>query len=129
MHSSLPTIRWVAYDSDESGRDEIYVSPFSRPTEKHQISASGGGLPRWRKDGKEILYETPVGQLMAAEVHISGETVEVGAMQALPVGIKYLGGYAYDVSDDGQRILAAMPIAKASLPVTLIENWTAALRR
>jgi eukaryotic-like serine/threonine-protein kinase len=123
-----PDDRWVAYNSDESGRDEIYVSPFSRPTEKHQISAGGGRLSRWRKDGKGIFYETPDGQLMAAELRISGETVEVGAVHVLPVGIKYFSGYAYDVSDDGQRILAAMPIGNASQPVTLVENWPAALK-
>ena len=60
--------RWVMYNSDESGRDEIYVSPFLHRTEKHQISANGGILGRWRKDGKEIFYEAPNGQLMAAEI-------------------------------------------------------------
>jgi Tol biopolymer transport system component len=124
-----PDDRWVAYSSDESGRAEIYVSPFSRRTEKHQISTNGGILPRWRKDGKEIFYQTPDGPLMVAEVRISGESVEVGATHALPIGVKYSGAYSYDVSADGQRILAAMPIAKGTQPITLVENWSAALKR
>ena len=121
--------RWVMYNSDESGRDEIYVSPFLHRTEKHQISANGGILGRWRKDGKEIFYEAPNGQLMAAEIRISGETVEVGSIRPLPIRLNYFGGYAYDVSADGQRVLAAMPVSRAAQPITLVENWLPALKR
>jgi hypothetical protein len=73
----------VAYTSDESQVPEIYVAPFTRPAEKHQISLNGGTRPRWRQDGKEIFFVTPSGRLMAAEVRISSETVEVGAVHAL----------------------------------------------
>jgi tricorn protease-like protein len=78
-----PDGRWVAYVSEESQRGEIYVSPFSRPGGKRQISTNGGIKPRWRADGKEIFYLSPEGNLMATEVRISGETVEVGATHAL----------------------------------------------
>jgi eukaryotic-like serine/threonine-protein kinase len=127
-----PDGRWVSFDSDESQRSEVYVAPFSRPADKTQISPKGGRLPRWRQDdGKEIFYETLDGQLMVAEVEISGETVAVGAVRPLFAGIKFFGGYNYDVSADGQRILAAMPIVsqKTAEPVTLVENWAAALNR
>jgi Tol biopolymer transport system component len=124
-----PDDRWVAYDSDESGRFEIYVSPFSRRTEKHQISTNGGSRPRWRQDGKEIFYEAMDGRLTAVEVRVSGETVDMGAVHALPVAVNYFGAYAYDVSADGQRVLAAIPVRKDAPPVTLVENWTAALKK
>jgi hypothetical protein len=72
--------------------------PFSRPTEKHQISRSGDKRPRWRQDGKEIFYQTPSGQLTAAEVTIRGSTVEVGTIRELFGPIELGGGYSYDVS-------------------------------
>jgi Tol biopolymer transport system component/DNA-binding winged helix-turn-helix (wHTH) protein len=127
-----PDSRWVAYESDESQPPEIYVAPFSRPTEKHQISPNGGARPRWRQDGKEIFYLTPGGQLMAAEVGIQGDTLEVGAVRELFSGIPLGAGYFYDVSADGQRVLAAVRMAatqKDSEPITLVQNWATALKR
>ena len=124
-----PDDRWVAYNSDESGRNEIYVSPFSRRAEKHQISLNGGSGARWRQDGKGIFYAAYGGQLMEADVRISGESVEVGTVRPVFTRVPGTGGYPYDVSADGQRVLAAMPLAKAVQPITLVENWAAALKR
>jgi hypothetical protein len=123
---------WVAYESHESQGAEIYLVPFSRPTEKHQISQNGGFRPRWRQDGKEIFYLTPSRQLMAAEVRVSGDTVEVGAIRELIGGIRipFGAGYFYDLSADGQRILAAVPAnPEGPRPITLVENWTTALKK
>jgi Tol biopolymer transport system component len=125
-----PDGRWVAYESDESQQPQIYVAPFSRPTEKYQISPNGGARPRWRQDGKEIFYLTPRGQLMAAAVMIQGETVGVDAIRELFGGISLTPGYTYDVSADGQRILAVVPANRtSSVPIALIEDWPAALKR
>src|SRR5579883_1737375 len=125
-----PDGRWVAYGSEESQRSEVYVSPFSRPGGKRQISTNGGIKPRWRRDGKEILYLSPKGQLMATEVRISGETVEVGATHALFGGIPTGNGYGYDISPDGQRILATINRdQKSNEPITLVQNWAAGLRK
>ncbi len=126
-----PDDRWVAYESDESQPSEIYVVPFSRPTERHQISANGGARPRWRQDGKEIFYLTPAGQLTAAEVTIRGDAVEVGAVRALFGPIPLGAGYSYDVSADGQRILAAVPAVnpEGPPPITLVQNWATALKK
>jgi len=126
-----PDGRWVAYESDESQPPEIYVVPFSRPTEKHQISPNGGARPRWRRDGKEIFYLMPAGQLMAAEVTIRGDAVVVGAVRALFGPISLGAGYFYDVSADGQRILAVAPGVNPDgpPPITLVENWSAALKK
>jgi Tol biopolymer transport system component len=126
-----PDGHWVAFDSDEAERREIYVAPVSRPTEKHQISANGGIKPRWRQDGKEIFYQTPGGQLMAAEVRIHGDAVEVPAVHSLFGQFQANNGYYWDVSADGQRILAAVAIGtqKAPEPITLVENWAAALKK
>ena len=100
-------------------------------TEKHQISPNGGERARWRRDGKEILYEALDGKLTAAEIRISGSAVEVGAVRALSGGIATSRrGWLFDLSADGQRILAAIPAEgqKAAEPVTLVQNWTATLK-
>jgi eukaryotic-like serine/threonine-protein kinase len=130
-----PDGRWVAYQSNESHRYEIYVAPFPGPGGKRQISTSGGTFPRWRRDGKEIFYVGFDRRLMATEVNGSGTTFEVG--QVRPLGIPAVRaasgqflGYQYDVSADGQRFLvAAAPELNAAPPLTLVQNWAAALKK
>ena len=125
-----PDGRWLAYISEESQRGEVYVSPFARPGGTRQISTNGGIKPRWRRDGKEIFYLSPDGQLMATEVRISGETVEVGATRTLFSGITIANGYGYDISPDGQRILATVARdQKSNEPITLVQNWAAGLKK
>jgi hypothetical protein len=129
MAKFSPDGRWLAYQSNRSGRFEIYVSPFPGPSGKRkQISNAGGLYPRWRADGKEIFYELN-GTLMAAEVSIKGGDVEVGAVRSLsiPVTSPY---YLYDASLDGQRFLVAAPLEQKSLAqLTLVQNWTALLKK
>jgi hypothetical protein len=122
-----PDGRWVAYESDDSQQFEIYVAPFRGPGATRQISKGGGMDARWRADGKEIFYVGPNGTLMAAEVSIQGGSVEVGAIRSLNIPIITGRVYLYDVSSDGQRILAAAaPDQKLFGPLTLVENWTIA---
>jgi Tol biopolymer transport system component len=130
-----PDGRWVAYQSNLSGRFEIYVAPFPGPGGKRQVSTGGGLFPRWREDGKEIFYEglngmdAVSGTLMAAEVSIKGATIEVVAVRALdiPVSRPY---YRYSVSANGQRFLVATPQEQKSFaPLTLVQNWTALLKK
>jgi serine/threonine protein kinase len=124
-----PDGHWMAYVFGEQPGD-VYVSSFSQPGGKRQISTNGGIKPRWRQDGKEIFYLSPEGRLMATEVRISGETVEVGATRALFGGIPTGNGYGYDISLDGQRILATVAKGqKSSEPITLVQNWAAGLKK
>ena len=125
-----PDGRWVAYNSDESGRFEIYVAPFPGPSGKRQVSTSGGIEPRWRGDGKEIFYLSSDNKLMAAEVNGLGVRVEGGAVRPLfeirPSGL----GYFYDVTADGERFLVNTVVEqKAAAPITLVQNWTAELKK
>jgi hypothetical protein len=130
-----PDGRWVAYLSNESGRDEVYVAPFPRPAGKWQVSTTGGVAPRWRRDGKEIFYVAPDNKLMAAAVSGQASAFEVGAVQPLfeihrngPVIGGYLG-YNYDVAADGQRFLVNTVGEQAAAPLTLIVNWQAGIRK
>ena len=125
-----PDGRWIAYTSDESGRNEIYVAPFPGPGGKQQISTSVGRQPRWRGDGKEIFYLAPDNKLMAAEVNGQGASLVVGAVRSLFEVHWYEYGYAYDVTTDGRRFLVNTAVEqKASAPITLALNWTADLKR
>ena len=127
-----PDSRWIAYASNESGRNEIYVAPFPGPGGKWQISTAGGNLPRWRHDGKELFYLAPDNKLMVAAVNGQGAAFEVGAVgplfeQMRPTGQRYI----YDVSPDGQRFLVNTVGNQTAptTPITVVVNWTAGLRK
>jgi serine/threonine protein kinase/Tol biopolymer transport system component len=126
-----PDGRWIAYVSPESQRAEIYAMPFSGAGGKVQISISGGTQPRWRGDGREIFYVAPDSRLIAAEIKANGPSLEVGSVQPLFGGMPTeLATNAYDVTLDGQRFLVAMPSESATPePLTLVQNWTVALKK
>jgi eukaryotic-like serine/threonine-protein kinase len=130
-----PDGRWVAYNSNESGRLEVYVVPFPMAGGKWQISTGGGEQPRWRRDGKELFYLNG-NVVMAAEVNGTGAAFQVGAARRLfevrrrTESYRGFGlGSAYDVTPDGQRFLVNV-VDQAALPppVTVITNWAATLR-
>src|SRR5438270_1026987 len=113
LHGPVLDGKWIAYQSNESGRFEIYVQPFPGPGGKFQISSNGGTQPRWNKNGKEIFYVSLDSKMMAAPVKLSpdGQSLETGTPAALfPVRIVDgpSGGVnkqQYAVSSDGQRFL------------------------
>jgi Tol biopolymer transport system component/tRNA A-37 threonylcarbamoyl transferase component Bud32 len=125
-----PDGRWVAYQSNESGRTEIYVAPFPGPGGKPQISTTGGMFPHWRADGRELFYQAPDQKLMVAEIGLKPDNVQVGAVRPL-FELPWILYYHYDVSTDGQRFLAVMPPEQTgpSEPLTLVQNWQAGLKK
>ena len=128
-----PDGRWVAYVSDESGQYEIYVARFPEPTERRRVSTAGGVWPRWRRDGKEIVYLAPDNTLTAATVNGDGATFEVGAVRTLfavrPRPMVTLGDYPYDVSADGRFLVNSLVEETASAAITLVINWTSGLKK
>ncbi len=124
-----PDGRWIAYESDESQRKEIYVAPFPGPGGKRQISIGGGIEPRWRKDGKEIYYISLDLKLMAAAVNTKADVLDVGVVSTLFAGPWSAGGgYHYDVSADGQHFLVRAEQNQAVQPLTVVQHWTAGLK-
>ena len=129
-----PDGRWIAYASGERGRTEVYVLPFhgldgGRPGGK-RVSTAGGGWPRWRHDGREVVYLAPDNTLVSATVNSQGATFEVGAVRPLfrvrPRPFVRLDAYPYDVSSDGQRFLVNTFVDETtSMAITLVVNWTA----
>ena len=133
-----PDGKWLAYQSDESGRYQVYVRPSSGSDGKWQISTAGGTRPHWRRDWKEIFYLAEDGKFTAAEIRISGSALEMGAVRPLfkvdavtnVGGVSFLDGSAYDVTADGQRFLVNVFLEDTSShPVTLVVNWDEALRK
>ena len=121
-----PDGRWVAYETNESGRFEIVVQPFPAPTGKWQVSTAGGIQPRWRNDGKELYFISPDGKLMAAS--ITAGTAFAAATPAPLFSVTLAPGAGsnkqqYAVSRDG-RFLINQPVESATTaPITLILNW------
>jgi Tol biopolymer transport system component len=130
-----PDGRWVAYGSNESGRNEIYVAPFPGPGGKWQVSQGGGAYPRWRGDSAEIYFQSPDGPLMAATVDGRGAAFVVGEVKRLfeprmrNVGFAGSNAHNFAVSPDGQRFLIALTEDSATEPpITFVANWSAALK-
>jgi Tol biopolymer transport system component len=116
-----PDGRWVVYQSDESGKTEIYVRPFPTGGGKWQISNSGGERPIWSSEGKRIFYNRSGGMLMSVEVHVAGTSFSSGS----PTKVFEIPRRAiFDVSKDGSKFLvAAIAAGPTSLPVTIVTNW------
>jgi eukaryotic-like serine/threonine-protein kinase len=125
-----PDGKWIAYESNESGRYEIYVQPFPGPGGKVQVSNNGGAQVRWRRDGKELFYVALDGRLNAVPIQLAsnGHTIDPGT--PTPLFATRIGGaislpfkQQYDVSPDGQRFLMNTIIDEAAAPITVILNW------
>ncbi len=125
-----PDGQWIAYISTETGRWEIYVAAFPSFSLKHQVSKAGGAQPRWRGDGKELFYLSLDGKLMAVDIKATS-TVETGLPRLLfQTHIRTSGlSDQCQASHDGQRFLLAEPVDEATAAITVLTNWTAALRR
>ena len=104
-----PDGKWIAYQSGESGRLEIYIQPFPGPGGKSLVSTTGGVLAHWRRDGKELFYIGLDNRLMAVPIQLAsnGQAVEAGA--PVPLFATRIGDPAqaemYMVSSSGQRFL------------------------
>ena len=122
--------KWVAYSSAESGRMEVYAVPFPGPGGKRQISTGGGAQPSWRRDGKEVFYLAQDNKLMAAEVKITGTSMEIGKVGALfDAKITRTGGWIYDTSADGQRFVYLFEPGQPGAALIAVVNWEAELKK
>jgi eukaryotic-like serine/threonine-protein kinase len=124
-----PDGRWVAYETNESGRFQIVVQSFPDVSGKWQVSTAGGTQPRWRADGKELYFIAPDSKLMAVPVNGSSAAFEAGTPVAL-FQTRISGGGAlppnrpqYAVSRDGRFLINQDIEDSATSPITLILNW------
>jgi Tol biopolymer transport system component len=124
-----PDGRWVAYQSNETGRYEIYVRSLAGQGEPFSISTAGGVYPRWSRDGRELYFIAPDAKLMAVPIRATAAAIDAGAPVALfqtrrvGGGSNVIGrGHQYDVNRDG-RFLINVEAEASAPPLTLLWNW------
>ena len=115
--SFSPDGRWLAYRSDESGEFEIYVRSYPGPGGKWQISTAGGAVPKWSKNGKELLYRTEDNQIMVVTYTASGDSFHADKPKLWSPGqfSDRLGAVNFDLSPDGKRVVTASSDATARI--------------
>jgi Tol biopolymer transport system component len=120
-----PDGKWLAYQSSESGRSEIYVVPYPGPGGKSQVSEDGGTQPRWNRNGRELFFRAGA-RMMAVDVE-TGAAFRVAAARML----FEKASSDYDVAPDGKRflMLKPAPLSAESTELHVILNWFDDLRR
>jgi len=127
-----PDDKWLAHDSDESGRFEVYLTPFLHGGGKWQISTSGGGCARWRADGRELFYMSLDNKITSAEISGQASSVAIGKVQPLfqTNPVPSAPECMYDVTADGKKFVVVTPSTQqGSQPPTLVVNWPAVLKK
>jgi Tol biopolymer transport system component len=126
-----PDGRWIAYVSDESGRQEIYLRPYPAPGGRTKISSDGGAEPVWTRAGRELLYRQG-NQFLSVEIRTE-PSFTVGTPRALFSGDFLRGGredvpFQYDVSRDGNQIYAIRTVAlpEPERRLAIVTNWLSA---
>jgi Tol biopolymer transport system component len=130
--SPEPNPRWIAYQSDESGRYEIYVDSFPTPRNKVRISVDGGVYPEWSPGGRELFFTSPQGGVMAVNLKTAGDSLQAGEpheLFRLPDARVDPDSTAFQVSPDGQRFLVRAAPEEAADPLSIILNWPALLMK
>jgi Tol biopolymer transport system component len=117
-----PDGRWIAFQSNETGRNEIYVQPFPGPGGKSQISTAGGTEPRWRRNGRELYYLSTDSRLMSVGLTVTDQTRMSAVPEALFSLPAILAGAEYEAAPDGQRFLFTA-ITRDASPITILLNW------
>jgi len=124
-----PDGHWLAYFSDETGQPEVYVVPFPGPGGKYQISHGGGWIVRWDKKG-DLFFLTTGNQLMKAELNLSAQSLQVESLRPLfQINLADTPAPLFDVSADGQRVVAVTPARTESNSISLLLNWPALLKK
>jgi hypothetical protein len=122
--------RWVAYESDETGRWEVYIQAFPEPRGATRISTSGGQYPQWSAGARELFYVSLDNKLMAVSLKMEADTVEPSTPRELfPLPPVDTGWSPYDATPDGQRFLVRTTPGQAAQPLTVIVNWPALLKK
>jgi len=125
-----PNGRWVAYESDESGRPQIYICPFPQAEPKRQVSIEGGTDPLWKPNGRELFYRDGY-KIMSVETETEG-TLALAQPQLLFESDSYLTSEgSYDVTADGEHFVMIDQSESARPPteLVLVQNWAEELKR
>jgi serine/threonine protein kinase len=126
-----PDGKWMAYQSNDSGRREIYITAFPTGGAKWQVSTNGGTWPRWRRDGKELFFLDPSDKIVSVDVNTSGGAVHLGIPHDLFQTVGIQGDFGpFDVTADGKKfLLNSGNLKEGTDPFTLVQNWPAELKK
>ena len=126
-----PDMRWLAYASSETGRNEIYVEPFPAGGRRWLVSNSGGRQPLWRADGKELYFAADDRKFYAVDIADKAASFEYGAPRFLfeMRANVFNSRNSYVPSRDGQRFLINMVLGADDAPISVVQHWQAALGR
>jgi serine/threonine-protein kinase len=126
-----PDGRWLAYGSDESGRDEVSVRPFPDVERaRFPVSTDGGMSPVWSRDGTELFFRSGDRKMMAARISTERDFQVVSVEELFEIGTEYVGGYSVpfaDVAEDGRFLMMRSLPTSGSL--VAVENWFEELKR
>jgi Tol biopolymer transport system component len=124
-----PDGRWVGFLSDESGDElQLFIVPLRSTGGKWQVTSAGATSFRWMPDGRRVIYRTPDDKVMAVDITVQGQNLEVGAPVPLFGGQTMPQDWA--IAPDGKRILAAVPVDEGpTAPLALVTDWAKALER
>ncbi len=125
-----PDGRFIAYESDELGQNEVFVQPVPPTGGKWQISNGGGSQPTWRHDGRELYYVNADGGLTAVPLTTSQNALSIGPPQRLfTLGVAPTSFAQYDSVPDGSRFLVRDVIEPPAQPIMVLLDWPARLRQ
>jgi len=122
-----PDGRWIAYESNESGGQEVYVQPFPGPGPKTRVSLDGGTTPRWSKDGRELFYwaRVPVAKLMTVDV-VTSPDFRAGTPREL---FRQPSTTTWDITSDSNRFLVELSVRATGSTLAIVTNWFEELNR
>jgi len=121
---------WLAYQANQSGRAEIFLTRFPHPGAKYQVSQGGGTQPVWSKDGKVLFYLDGTNKMTSVNIETEHDAVKIGTPKTLfPTGIRHsIPADGYDVTRDG-KFLVVNSITESTAPVVLVTNWDTELKK
>ena len=125
-----PDGKWIAYQSNESGRNEVYVRSFPDSREKQLVSTAGGTMPAWRGDGRELYYIGPSTTMMAVPITVT-PSFNAGTPSVLFDAriLNHPFSRQYEVTSDGKRFLLNRRGEEKQEPMTVVQNWQQRLER
>jgi hypothetical protein len=128
-----PDCKWIAYmSSQNTGRQDIYLANFPDATHRYLVSTQRGYTPHWRGDSKELFYYSPLqNSMIAVNVEEKAGELSLGTPRTLfPLSSPYASFFSFDVTPDGRRFLiSTVNFPTASIPLTLVTNWKAELKK
>jgi serine/threonine protein kinase len=132
-----PDNRWIAYQTDASGKDEVWIASFPSAATRRQVSVDGGSAPEWSVSSGELFYLSRDRRVMSVRVTASETAIDLGTPTALfqvgnlvELDRQFPGANAYVVNATGQRFLVAETARDPHAPpISVVVNWTALLKR